>query len=293
MDFAAACCRFRPSRMLRKMAVGALICALASCANIAPQARRQHADALASVQKWQKLSVPTDKFVFTAYAPSTLADNEALTIYIEGDGFAWITSSQPSDDPTPRDPIGLRLAMRHAPGASIYLARLCQYVEGMDTRGCTKSYWTARRFAPEVIEATDQAIDALKARYSAHRLVLVGYSGGGAVATLVAARRKDVTQLMTVAGNLDHATWTRLNRIRPLDGSLNPADAWRELQHVPQVHFAGARDNNVGAAVATSYADRFPANERPRIQVVPEADHSCCWVELWPTLLGAQRLSKD
>jgi dienelactone hydrolase len=279
--------------MLNRIFAGILLSALAACANISPQVRRQHADTLAATQQWQKLSLPTDEFVLTAYVPPALIHSDMLTIYIEGDGFAWVTSSQPSDDPTPRDPIGLRLAMRHAPGAAVYLARPCQYVEGADARGCMTSFWTERRFAPEVIAATDHAIDALKVRYNARRLMLVGYSGGGAVAALVAARRKDVAQLVTVAGNLDHAAWTRLNHVRPLDGSLNPADAWRDLLHIPQVHFVGARDNNVGAAVANAYADRFPANARPRIQMVPEADHSCCWVDRWPALLATQPIIKD
>jgi hypothetical protein len=279
--------------MLRQISAGMLICVLVGCANIAPQVRREHADTLAAAQKWHRWSVPTDKFVLTAYVPSTPPHSDVLAIYIEGDGFAWITSSQPSDDPTPRDPIGLRLAMRHAPGTSLYLARPCQYVEDRDARGCTKSYWTDRRFAPEVISATDQAIDAMKARFGAHRLVLIGYSGGGAVAALVAARRKDVMQLVTIAGNLDQAAWTRLNRIRPLEGSLNPADAWRDLQTMPQLHFVGARDDNVSVAVTASYAGRFPPGAPLRIQVVSEADHSCCWVEHWPALLDAHRFSKD
>lgn len=279
--------------MLKNITAGMLVCILAGCANFTPQERQQHADTLAAAQQWHRLSVPTDKFALTAYVPSTLERSDDLAIYIEGDGFAWVTSSHPSDDPTPRNPIALRLAMLHASGAALYLARPCQYVEGMSARGCTKAYWTDRRFAPEVIEATDQAITALKARYGAHRLVLVGYSGGGAVAALVAARRKDVVQLVTVAGNLDQLAWTRLNRIRPLEGSLNPADVWRDLQTIPQLHFVGTRDDNVSIVVSTSYADRFPSNMRPRIQIVPEVDHSCCWVERWPALLDMQRSSKD
>lgn len=268
--------------------LGAFILALTGCSHLAPQERRQNADDLAAVQHWQKLPLPTSEFVLTAYVPPAAITTDTLAIYIEGDGLAWITSSQPSTDPTPRDPIGLKLAMRHAPGTAVYLGRPCQYVEGADARGCEVGYWTNRRMAPEVIVATNQAIDALKLRFGAQELILIGYSGGGGVAALVAARRKDIKELVTVAGNLDHVTWTTMHHVRPLDGSLNPADAWRALQHIPQIHFVGERDTNISVVVANAYASRFPQNERPGIQIVPGADHSCCWVDRWPALLNTQ-----
>jgi hypothetical protein len=279
--------------MFKKPCLCLLTFLLAACAHITPEDRRQNADTLAATHQWQKLPLPTKEFVLMAYVPPTAAVSDTLAIYIEGDGFAWITASQPSDDPTPRDPIGLKLAMRHSPGTAVYLGRPCQYVQTSDARGCDVEYWTGRRMAPEVIDATDQAIDALKLRFGTQKLILIGYSGGGGVAALVAAQRHDVTQLVTVAGNLDHAAWTTLHHVPPLNGSLNPADAWRELQHVRQVHFVGGKDNNVSVAVANSYAARFPAAKRPRIQIVPDADHSCCWVDHWPALLAAQLLSTD
>jgi dienelactone hydrolase len=149
------------------------------------------------------------------------------------------------------------------------------------------SYWTKRRFAPEVIEATGLAVDDLKRKFGASKLVLVGYSGGGAVAALVAARRQDVTQLVTVAGNLDHNVWTSIHHIPRLEGSLNPADAWEHLQNIPQIHFLGADDKNVSKAVVDSYLDRFQGNIRPMLIVVDGFDHICCWVEQW------SRLSRD
>jgi hypothetical protein len=274
--------------ILKNMVLCTLLLALAACAHISPQDRRQNADTLAAARGWQQMPLPTKEFLLMAYVPPTKTATDTLAIYIEGDGFAWITASQPSEDPTPRDPIGLKLAMRHAAGTAVYLGRPCQYVQASDARGCEVAYWTERRMAPKVIDATNQAIDALKLRFGAHQLILVGYSGGGGVAALVAARRHDVKQLVTVAGNLDHVAWTTLHHVRPLIGSLNPPDAWRELQHIPQIHFVGGKDDNVSVVIANAYAARFPAANRPRIQIVPEADHSCCWVDRWPALLDGQ-----
>jgi hypothetical protein len=177
---------------------------LTSCAIVAPEQRQNTATSLMNAKDWQKLRLLASEFVLTTYVPSTTTHSDTLTVYIEGDGLAWLTSSIVSDDPTPRKPVGLELALRHPNSAVAYLARPCQYVEKADWRDCGKKYWTSHRFAPEVIAASNAAIDALKNRAGASKLVLIGYSGGGAVAALVAARRHDVVQLITVAGNLDH-----------------------------------------------------------------------------------------
>jgi pimeloyl-ACP methyl ester carboxylesterase len=258
-----------------------LALALAACAGIDPQERRANADVLAVAQQWKSIRLSTSRFVLAAYIPSLPVMNDTLVVYIEGDGLAWLTRSQASDDPTPRSPIGLQMALRHGKGAVAYLARPCQYVDGKDARGCEVAYWTKRRFAPEVVEATSLAIDELKQVFGANKLVLVGYSGGGAVAALVAARRQDVVQLVTVAGNLDHLAWTTLHRIPPLEGSLNPADAWEALQVIPQLHFVGGNDHNVRVQVANSFLARFPPQRRPAIQVIKGFDHTCCWADQW------------
>lgn len=262
-----------------------LLLALVGCTDISPQARWLHASQLTRAESWEKLRIPTGKFVLSAYASKAIARDDTLTVYIEGDGFAWVTGTQVSDDPTPRNPVGLELALRHPYGAAAYLARPCQYTEIDDTQNCQPTYWTNRRFSHEVIEASSEAITVLKHLYSAEKLVLVGYSGGGAVATLVAARRNDVVRLITVAGTLDHRTWTQHHNVLPLDGSLNPADEWSQLENLPQLHFVGEHDKIMPTDVAQAFAARFPDNRRPEVRNVPGFDHSCCWIEQWRKIL--------
>lgn len=275
-------------KMKRNILFLFILAMLAGCADISPQSRWQHAAQLATGAGWRKLRLPTTHFVLAAYVPLSVsplaAQTGVLTVYIEGDGFAWITASQASADPTPRNPVALELALRHPQGAAAYLARPCQYVEAADARNCQPAFWTDRRFSREVVEASDQAVSLLKQRVGAQRLILVGYSGGGAVAALVAARRSDVVQLVTVAGNLDHRAWTEEHHVPPLTGSLNPADEWRALLNVPQRHFVGARDGIVSRAVVEGYAARFPPAQRPQVISIPGFDHVCCWAEQWGEL---------
>ena len=266
--------------LLITLAVG-----LQGCANISPASRIQHADELAAQAGWHKYTLDTRHFAHRSYSPAQ-RQHSHLTIYIEGDGLAWISRDKPSSDPTPLNPIALTLALADGRSELAYLARPCQF---MQSSQCQQRYWTSARFAEEVIASTDEAISQLKAQRGAQALTLIGYSGGGAVAALVAARRDDVASLITVAGNLDHQAWSKIHHISPLSGSLNPADSWQELADITQTHFVGAQDTTVPLSVAQSFQRRFPTSHFPKLRLVEAADHHCCWLDHWPELLELSR----
>lgn len=275
--------------MKQSLAVTILVClALAGCIGINLDEKRAASLLLATGAEWKRLNLDAGKFVLTAFSPPELRQTDTLTIYIEGDGLAWLDASTPSPDPTPLEPVALRLALRDASGSAVYLARPCQYAADTEWRGCEEKYWSSHRFAPEVIEASSLAVSQLKARYGANKVRLVGYSGGGAVAALLAARRDDVTLLITVAGNLDHAAWTSRHRVPPLTGSLNPANAWQALQKIPQRHYIGGRDAIISEEIVRAYAARFEENKMPPISLIPEFDHHCCWDNIWPGIVRSQ-----
>ena len=259
---------------------------LAGCRSAlpAPEQRWLSAEIIARQAGWQASLLDAGNFQLQAFAPQHATAAQRLTIYIEGDGLPWASRSRPSTDPTPVRPVALELAVRD-PGAAVYLARPCHY-QGAGTPGCDQSVWTSDRFSERVVASSDAAIDQLKNAYSASELRLVGYSGGAAVAALVAARRTDVTALVTVAGNLDHATWTRHHRVTPLRGSLNPADHWQALGDIPQLHFVGTDDRIVPASIADSYVSAFPGNARHHLVRVEHFSHGCCWKDAWPMLIN-------
>lgn len=245
--------------------------------------RRYQAEELAVQHGWHAVTLRAGAFDLVTYLPTASTRSELLTVYIEGDGFAWVEGSLPSDDPTPRQTLVLQLALAQPDGESAYLARPCQYIDA-EKSGCSKRYWTNMRFAPEVIAATHNALDQLKQRFGATRLILVGYSGGGTVAALTAAKRNDVVRLITVAGNLDHKAWTDFHHMPPLVGSLNPANEISALQSLSQLHFVGSRDRNTTPELVLGFAQQFPEDKRPAVMIEPEYDHQCCWVNNWPAL---------
>ncbi|WP_199103428.1 alpha/beta fold hydrolase [Aquitalea sp. ASV11] len=265
-----------------------IICLLAAgltaCATVpSTQQRLDIANALASRAAWAEENINGGAFTLATWHAVPLKHSARLTVYIEGDGLAWLSPSTVSDDPTPLNPLALKLALSQPSGNAVYMARPCQYVPD-SLSACPSRYWTQSRFAEEVIQASDHVLSQLKARAGATRLTIVGYSGGGAVAALLAARRNDVDKLITVAGNLDHQLWTDAKGLTPLSSSLNPATYSVQLSHVQQWHFVGSDDQVIPPAIAQQFAQRFPLAQRPRVIVLEGKDHHCCWEQDWPEL---------
>lgn len=273
----------------RLVLLAAALALLGACAMTSPDARSANTRAWAAQHGWNGLLLPGMGFDVQAFVPAGLERTARLTVYIEGDGLAWLDRHTPSFAPTPLDPLGLRLAMADAGAGAVHLARPCQYTRGPAFKGCHPRYWGSDRFAPEVLRAMEAAVEQLKRRYGAHELVLVGYSGGGAIGALLAARRSDVVALVTVAGTLDTEGWTRQQRLSPLSGSLNPKDVAPQLARVPQWHFVGGRDDTVPPSVLAGFLDGVTDRERrntppPVVHVEADFDHRCCWAQAWPVL---------
>jgi len=239
---------------------------------------------------WVREEFPVGRFTLAGWLKGAATASGNLVIYIEGDGRAWLSRSRLSDDPTPLDPVALRLALKDLAPLILYLARPCQYVlDGGNKsrgRGCDPVYWSARRYGDEVIAALNGAIDQAKQRTGAQTVSLIGYSGGGTVAVLIAARRRDVTRLVTIVPVLDHGAWTAHHKVSPLTGSLNPVDVAASLGYLPQRHFFGAVDEIAPRRLSENFFARLPSSTPAQVSIIEGFDHNCCWVAEWPGLLA-------
>lgn len=119
------------------------------------------------------------------------ADPGRLIVCIEGDGTGWHSRTRRSENPTPLEPIALRLALRDARPGLLYLAWPCQYVARAVLERCDPALWSGARYSEQVVAATYHAINATK-RAAADKVILMGYSGGGVLAALLAAQHADV-----------------------------------------------------------------------------------------------------
>lgn len=206
-----------------------------------------------------------------------------LRVYIEGDGFAWINPYTPSEDPTPTEATALKLAQKDPFPNVVYLGRPCQYVFSSE---CYPYYWTNGRFDPKVIASVEDAVYKLMKQYQTPSVDLVGYSGGGAVALLIAVRMPAVSKVMTVAGVLDHKAWTSFHNDSPLKGSLNPVNYKKELKKIRQIHYSGGADKTVPSSLTENFVYSLGTGHSAEIIIVPNASHDKGWTELWSRLVN-------
>ncbi|WP_312981614.1 alpha/beta hydrolase [Atlantibacter sp.] len=223
------------------------------------------------LRSWQRISDPT----------------QPVQVYIEGDGFAWVSRSRPSDDPTPRQPTGLMLAAADTSANVLYLARPCQFIGPPLPANCRATWWTDNRFSPQVVQAMNEALSQALRPWPDVRIELVGYSGGGAIAALIAARRDDVISLRTVAGNLDVAYVNAAHNVSAMPDALSALDVARQLANLPQIHFTGSDDTTVPPEAARRF-QQAAGGRCVHIEDVKGMAHGSDWAAVWPSLLQQQ-----
>lgn len=259
---------------------------LAACST---QPSTEESIARAETLGWRMSDIETGTFPLRVLlSPLAAAKERAghLTIYIEGDGNAWLSSTRASPDPTPKRATALAMALADGGGHVVYLGRPCQYIR---VRACSPEMWTSARYGEQILRAIDGAIDRVKVLTGASSLQLVGYSGGGTLAVLAASRREDVTGIITVAANLDIEAWVRIRGLTPLYGSLNPAALGPAAARVPQIHLAAEDDEVVPMSVLDSFLRRTGQAKAARLRVVPGMDHRSDWSAIWPDLVRQAR----
>jgi pimeloyl-ACP methyl ester carboxylesterase len=292
--------------------VGVLAIVIAGCAMPTPSERTRTAEEIAARGAMTQRLYRTGRFSLRGYWRPGRDEGAGIRVYLEGDGLAWISRVEVSSDPTPIDPVALRMAAADpSEKAILYLARPCQYV-GTAHPACQPGQWTDRRYSRDVTDAISLAIDSamieemgrnrgpsqsLPAKSSSVGVELVGYSGGGVLAANVASQRADVSFIATVAAPMDLAAWVDHHEVSPLTDSLDPADLGAALARIPQLHLVGERDSIVPTAVIESYLDAIGDPPTARVVEVPGFDHRCCWARDWKklaaNLTGGQAGDRD
>ena len=266
-----------------------LLFALLGSTFLAACSGNQHgATGLAARSGFVEQMIPGDPFTHAVFESGLDRPVETeLHVYIEGDGIPWDRGRYPSPDPSPRRALAMEL-MALDPSPSIYLGRPCYF--GLATSpGCDPTMWTARRYSPDVIASMSAVVRRYQEKYQVQRLVLIGYSGGGAIAALMAGDLSGQKFLLTIAANLDSQLWTDQHGYLPLEGSINPIDQIDKLKNIPQLHLMGEADQKVPLSVTRSFSSQLDSRAS---RVYPNFDHACCWVDIWPDLLAEQPWGK-
>lgn len=204
--------------------------------------------------------------------------SKTLHIYLDGDGTPWI-AGRPSNDPTPRNPMVLKL-MAQDKSSAVYLGRPCYH--GVKSDNCSSHYWLEDRYSQAVIDSLVNVVKQLLEQGGYEKVSWFGHSGGGVLAVLLASRLSQKTiALVTVAANLDLDAWAVYYGHDYVSGSLNPMSLSPLPRSIYQRHYAGKNDTVV-PPLLMGQAVKHLGSE---LILIDNYDHVCCWEQIWPTIL--------
>lgn len=245
---------------------------LTACAPVPPRPQ-----AFAARLGLAPLILPGAPFQHRAwFKPGT---GDRLHVYLEGDGRTQLADGRIAADPGPAGTLVLELlAQDDAP--AVLLGRPCHHGLAASS-GCNARVWTARRYSRTVVRSLAAALGAFRARHGDAGVVLIGHSGGGTLAMLLAPDVPGVHAVVTLAGNLDVGAWIARHGYSPLDG-LDPARAAPLPAGIAQHHWAGADDCEVPPALTATAVARQPG---ACLIVLDDVGHTRGWAAVWKDLL--------
>jgi len=236
---------------------------------------------------WQKLAIAGNlesRWLDTGRFRHLVLSNEKrgnhLRIYVEGDGGPWIRENRVSVDPTPSNPVLLRL-MHVATHPAAYLGRPC-YFGSATSRECDPRWWTFDRYGRVVVDSMCLAANRLTRQLGAQTVQLIGYSGGGAIVTGMSACTDHLDSFSTIAGNLDPKAWAGHHGYSPLN-DLSPlrSPEFRQSE-VKEAHWQCRDDLNIPPSITDDY---FSAREHAIRHIVDSCTHSSGWQRHWSHII--------
>jgi len=206
----------------------------------------------------------------------------SLHVYFEGDGSPWLQRQVVAADPTPRNPLALKL-MAQDNQPSVYIGRPC-YFGFSRSESCNPLLWTHQRYAQVIVDSLVEVANNIIIEQEPERVMLIGYSGGGVLVMLVADNVLQIDSIVTIAANLDIDAWAILHDYSVLEGSLNPATQPPLRSEIKQWHLVGKEDKNVPPELVQEVINKQVGTTK--LISLDGFDHICCWLEQWPKTLA-------
>jgi len=253
--------------------------------------KKQTAMRLAVPNGMFERDIPADPYMITSFE-RVHKENAVANIYIEGGPMVWDDFLKERETATPMNPLALHMSTRDLSANVIWLARPCQfaYSPKIDGSPCTREEWAQGRFSLTNLRAMNAALDNIKKRYGITGFNLIGVHDGAGVAIHLAAARKDVKSLRTVAGMIDTAVFNQAynpdnHEVIVDKTSNNPGMHAGHLSQIPQHHMIGEWDDVVGPDMAQNFRQAAGNSPCIRVSEVKGVTHEKGWVNRWPDLL--------
>lgn len=210
--------------------------------------------------------------------PASANASGPLVVAIEGDGRPWLTRSRIARNPTADDPLLWNWFSQWS-GQALYLGRPCYFAQSlMQTDPACAPYWyTNGRYSAGVVDSLRKALQQLAPN---RPLILLGHSGGGTLAMLLAPKLPQACAVVTLAGNLNVDAWAKAHDYSPLAGSLDPAQEPPLPARIDQWHLYSAQDRTIQATWILAEARRQHAHAIAE----PASSHDRGWRPLWPQI---------
>lgn len=205
--------------------------------------------------------------------------NQPINVYIDGGIGGFVPAGPPGITSKPDENLTLRLAMLDPSDNVVFISRPCQF--GISDPACLDSAWENGRMAKLIYASIRRALDHVLAVVPHTRLNLVGYSGGGAIAALLAADRRDVVSLRTLAGNLDPDGNGQLHGVEPQNDFIDSMQIAPRIAFLPQEHFVGDMDVFIPEKIAKNFLKTMGSSLCAKITTVQGATHRSGWENAW------------
>ncbi len=210
--------------------------------------------------------------------------NSSAWVFIEGDGTPWVLGRWPAQRPIVKKPVAYPL-WQNTQATALYLKRPCYFdntslkpsdfssVKTLPNH-CTANWWTTDIYSQGVIRALKAELENALQQHAISHYILIGHSGGGTLATLLADNMLHKPLLIiTLAGNLKPIQFNHIHQLPKSTLTL-------PLLNIPQWHYFAHQDDVI------SYSAQNICHIQTHVHCYNLTDtrHSDGWLMHWPAI---------